>query len=95
MDKEELEEVYQRLIARHAPESSAGHALIFVKQVLTAESMEEAAEPLFNLIHLLSTVGERERFMVLFCAKLLPFACTEAGGKVFAEMAARMEAGEG
>ena len=94
MDEEELEEVYRKLMERRAPDSPAARALTLSKQILMAGSIEAAAEPLFGLIDLLSKVEGRERFMVVFSAKLLPFACTGAGGKVFEGMAERMETGE-
>jgi hypothetical protein len=91
MDINELQEVFESVLARHPPESSAGHAIMFVNQVLTAKSDEEKAQALCLLLDLLATSKSRLAF---YMAKLWAFTCTDAGYQSFEAFADRQEQSE-
>ena len=59
MDEQELQEIFEGLLARYPLESSAGHALSFTHQVLTAESREERAQALVWLLNCLASTSDR------------------------------------
>ena len=87
MNPNELQEIFDGMVSRVTPESSARPALILTQQILTATRREDAAQALLELLGLLAKANSE---LPRFLCQLWAVACTEDGEAVVLRLAEKL-----